>query len=131
MMCLILNGGTEAPRGELEANSKALENTGVSHAVVVHAFNATIREVEADGSLEFEAILVYRMSSRTARATWRNPVSEDIIIIIIIINNNNNNNNNNITGVEAAEMAQWVKVLATKTDHQCSIPTGGRRQAVL
>jgi hypothetical protein len=32
---------------------------------------------------EFEAILVYKVSSRTARATQQNPVSK---------NNNNNNN---------------------------------------
>jgi hypothetical protein len=35
---------------------------------------------------EFEASLVYKVSSRTARATQRNPVSK---------NKNNNNNNNN------------------------------------
>jgi hypothetical protein len=33
---------------------------------------------------EFEAILGYRVSSRTARATQRNPVSKNQIIIIII-----------------------------------------------
>jgi hypothetical protein len=36
---------------------------------------------------EFDASLVYKVSSRTARAIQRNPVS----------NNNNNNNNNNNT----------------------------------
>jgi hypothetical protein len=36
---------------------------------------------------EFEASLVYRVSSRTARAIQRNPVSKN--------KNNNNNNNNN------------------------------------
>jgi hypothetical protein len=35
---------------------------------------------------EFKASLVYRVSSRTARATQRNPVSK---------NQNNNSNNNN------------------------------------
>jgi hypothetical protein len=40
------------------------------------------------GISEFEASLVDRVSSRTARATQRNPVSK-------IKNNNNNNNNNN------------------------------------
>jgi hypothetical protein len=39
---------------------------------------------------EFEASLAYRVSSRTARATQRNPVSKNQ-------NNNNNNNNNNKT----------------------------------
>jgi hypothetical protein len=37
---------------------------------------------------ELEDSLVYRVSSRTARATQRNPVSKNQ-------NNNNNNNNNN------------------------------------
>jgi hypothetical protein len=35
---------------------------------------------------EFEASLVYKVSSRTARATQRNPVSKET-------KNNNNNNN--------------------------------------
>jgi hypothetical protein len=39
---------------------------------------------------EFEASLVYRVSSRTARALQRNPVSK----------NKNNNNNNNKTKVK-------------------------------
>jgi hypothetical protein len=42
----------------------------------VHAFNPSTWEAEAGGSLEFEASLVYRMSSRTAIATQRNPVSK-------------------------------------------------------
>ena len=37
---------------------------------------------------EFEASLVYRVSSRITRATQRKPVSKNQ-------NNNNNNNNNN------------------------------------
>ena len=47
-----------------------------SWAVVVHAFNPSSWEAEAGGSLEFAASLVYRVSSRTARATQRNPVSK-------------------------------------------------------
>jgi hypothetical protein len=45
-------------------------------AVVEHAFNPSTREAEAEagGFLSFEASLVYRVSSRTARATQRNPV---------------------------------------------------------
>jgi hypothetical protein len=39
---------------------------------VVHAFNPSTWEAEAGGSLESEASLVYRVSSRTARATQRN-----------------------------------------------------------
>jgi hypothetical protein len=42
--------------------------------VVVQAPNKP--EVEAGGFLEFEGSLVNRMSSRTSRATQRNPVSE-------------------------------------------------------
>jgi hypothetical protein len=45
--------------------------------VVAHAFNPSTREAEAGGSLEFEASLVYRVSSRTARAIQRNPVSKN------------------------------------------------------
>jgi hypothetical protein len=37
-------------------------------AVVAHAFDPSTREAEASGSLESEASLVYRVSSRTARA---------------------------------------------------------------
>jgi hypothetical protein len=44
--------------------------------MAVHAFNPNTWEAEAGGSLEFEASLVYRVSSRTARATQRNPVSK-------------------------------------------------------
>ena len=40
------------------------------------AFNPSTWEAEAGGFLEFQASLVYRVSSRTARATQRNPVSE-------------------------------------------------------
>jgi hypothetical protein len=39
--------------------------------VVVHAFNPSTREAEAGG------FLVYKVSSRTARATQRNPVSKN------------------------------------------------------
>jgi hypothetical protein len=38
-------------------------------AVVVHAFNSSTWEAEAGKFLEFEASLVYRVSSRTVRAT--------------------------------------------------------------
>jgi hypothetical protein len=48
-------------------------------AVVVHAFNPSTREAEAGRSLEFKASLIYRVSSRTARATQRNPVSDKTI----------------------------------------------------
>jgi hypothetical protein len=42
--------------------------------VVAHTFNPSTREAEAGRISEFEASLVYRVSSRTARATQRNPV---------------------------------------------------------
>jgi hypothetical protein len=46
---------------------------------MAHAFNPSTREADAGGGRrrrisEFEASLVYRVSSRTARATQRNPV---------------------------------------------------------
>jgi hypothetical protein len=41
--------------------------------VVVHAFNPSTQEAEA-GLSEFKASLVYKVSSRTTRATQRNPV---------------------------------------------------------
>jgi hypothetical protein len=42
--------------------------------VVAHAFNPSTREAEAGGFLEFKTSLVYKVSSRTARAMQRNPV---------------------------------------------------------
>ncbi|KAM7333218.1 hypothetical protein ACRRTK_006538 [Alexandromys fortis] len=46
-------------------------------AVAVHTFSPSIFEEEAGGSLEFEASLVYKVSSRTARVvSQRNPVSK-------------------------------------------------------
>jgi hypothetical protein len=46
--------------------------------VVVHAFDSSTRKAEAGGFLssEFKAILVYKVSSRRARAIQRNPVSK-------------------------------------------------------
>jgi hypothetical protein len=44
--------------------------------MVAHTFNPSIQEAEAGKFIEFEASLVYRVSSRTARATQRNPVSK-------------------------------------------------------
>ena len=42
--------------------------------MVAHTFDPSTQETEAGGFLEFEASLVYRVSSRTARATQRNTV---------------------------------------------------------
>ena len=44
---------------------------------MAHAFSPSTREAEASKISEFEASLVYRVSSRTARATQRNPVSKE------------------------------------------------------
>jgi hypothetical protein len=43
---------------------------------MTHTFNPSTWEAEAGGFFEFKASLVYRVSSRTARATQRNPVSK-------------------------------------------------------
>jgi hypothetical protein len=46
--------------------------------MVAHAFNPSTQEAEAEGRwiFEFEANLVYEVSSRTVRDTQRNPVSK-------------------------------------------------------
>ena len=43
--------------------------------MVAHAFDSSTWEAEA-GRFEFKASLVYRVNSRTARATQGNPVSK-------------------------------------------------------
>ena len=46
--------------------------------MVVHAFNPSTWEADRGRQIsEFEASLVYQVSSRTARATQRNPVSKN------------------------------------------------------
>jgi hypothetical protein len=57
--------------------TKPKQNKSPEPGVVVHTFNPSTREAEAGGSLEFEASLVYKVSSRTARAIQRNPVSKN------------------------------------------------------
>jgi hypothetical protein len=44
--------------------------------MVAHAFNPSIQRQRQAGISEFEASLVYRVSSRTAKAIQRNPVSK-------------------------------------------------------
>lgn len=44
--------------------------------MVVDAFNLSICGIEAGGSLEFEASVVYTASSKTASATQRNPLEK-------------------------------------------------------
>jgi hypothetical protein len=46
--------------------------------VVAHAFNASTQEAEAGSLCEFEASLVFSVSSRTARTTQRNTVSNPL-----------------------------------------------------
>jgi hypothetical protein len=49
-------------------------------SLVAHTFNPSTPEAEAGGGRqisEFEASLVYRVSSRTPRDTQRNPVSKN------------------------------------------------------
>ena len=45
--------------------------------MVAHAFDPSAWVAEAGGFLSSKAALVYRVSSRTARAIQRNPVSEE------------------------------------------------------
>ena len=59
--------------------------------MVAHACNPSIWEAEAGGS-QFEASLVYRVSSRTARTSQRNPVSK------IKIKNKQTNKRSRIVG---------------------------------
>jgi hypothetical protein len=59
--------------------------------VVAHAFNPSSREAKEGGFFsEFEVSLVYKVSSRTARAIQRNPASKKT-------NNNNKNKKQNKT----------------------------------
>jgi hypothetical protein len=51
------------------------QNMPCIEAVMAHTFNPSTWEAEAGEISEFKASLVYRVSSRTARATQRNPVS--------------------------------------------------------
>ena len=62
----------------------------MSWAVVVHTFNLRTWKAKAGNISKFEASLVYRVSSRTARAIQRNTVSKNQNNNNIIISNNNN-----------------------------------------
>ena len=57
----------------------------------MHIFNLSTGEAEAGRSLEFEVSLVYRISSRTAKAPKKNPVPKNKI--------NNNNKKVSIVGI--------------------------------
>lgn len=60
--------------GKLSFGTTDPRKPPVNQAVVAYTFNPNIWEVEAGGSLDFEGSLFYRLNSRTARATQRNPV---------------------------------------------------------
>jgi hypothetical protein len=62
---------------------------------------------------EFEASLVYRVRSRTARATQRNPVSK----------NKKKKKKKELTAESAGELAQRLRALAQKTQVQLSALT--------
>ena len=62
---------------QLMPEHHSFEGLRVCYRRTVHAFNPSTWEAEAGGFLEFEVSLVYRVSSRTARATQRNPVSKN------------------------------------------------------
>ena len=57
-------------------DTNGLKNMMESQAVVAHACNPSTLARRGRQISEFEASLVYKVSSRTARATQRNPVSE-------------------------------------------------------
>ena len=57
--------------------------------VMAHAFNPSTREAEDRQISEFEVSLVYRVSSRTARAIQRNPVLKNQKTNQTKTNNNN------------------------------------------
>ena len=54
-----------------------IKNKMVEPGVVAHAFNPEHSGGRGRGISEFEASLVYKVSSRTARAIQRNPVSKN------------------------------------------------------
>jgi hypothetical protein len=55
-----------------------------SWAVVVHALNPSTQESRGRGISEFKASLVYRVSSRTARATQRDPKRKEEIDFLLL-----------------------------------------------
>jgi hypothetical protein len=61
---------------------------------------------------EFEASLVYKVSSRTIRATQRNPVSK-----------NQQKQNKTKKQNRAGEMAQWLRTLTALPKVMSSIPS--------
>jgi hypothetical protein len=73
---LILDKRKRERKGKRSLNKVRVRKGSISQAVVAHAFNPSKEGGRGRRISEFEASLVYRMSSRTARATQRNPVSK-------------------------------------------------------
>jgi hypothetical protein len=68
---------------------------------------------------EFEASLVYRVSSRTARATQRNPVSKNQKTKQ---NKKTKETNKQQQQQQQQELARWVKLLFTTCNNLSLIP---------
>jgi hypothetical protein len=66
--------------------------------MVAHAFNPSTWEARGRRISEFEASLVYRVSSRTTRATQRNHVSKQTNKQTNKTQNKNKNRNSALTG---------------------------------
>ena len=78
--------------------------------MLTHTFNPSTREPEAGRTPEFEASLVYRASSRTARATqWGEGMKTDSQAVLLC-------------NSQAEEMAQWAKCLLCKRENLSSDP---------
>jgi hypothetical protein len=69
-------GFSLAYQGITSAKLKILKSSQVV-AAVAHAFNPSTWEAEAVGFLSLRPAWFYKMSSRTARAIQRNPVSKN------------------------------------------------------
>ena len=79
--------------------------------VVVHAYNPSAPEQRQADLCEFKATLVYRVSSRTARAvTQRNPISE-LLHRKILFRKNKDQKQNNKTSVELGIFREFLKII--------------------
>jgi hypothetical protein len=93
--------------------------------VVVHAFDSSTRKAEAGGFLssEFKAILVYKVSSRRARAIQRNPVSKNQKTKQKQNKNTKQNTTIKKKSTGAGEMAQWLRALTALSEVLSSNPS--------
>jgi hypothetical protein len=57
----------------IPASKNQKKKKSTPHTLLIPALRGRGRQISVS---EFRASLVYRVSSRTARATWRNPVSK-------------------------------------------------------